>query len=54
MIKQEIKKGDRIQINSLDRPGTEEWVQPLDKKELQRIVDYFKGLKVEIVAKKLS
>ena len=28
---------DRIQLNTLDRPGTEEWVQPADAKELLRI-----------------
>lgn len=45
---------DKLQINTLDRHGTEPWVQPLDKKELQRIVSYFKGLNVEPVARKLS
>ncbi len=45
---------DKLQINTLDRQGTESWVQPLEKNELQRIVDYFKGLNVEPVARKLS
>lgn len=28
---------DRIQLNTLDRPGTEEWVRPADAEELLRI-----------------
>jgi len=43
---------ERVQINSLDRPGTEAWVQPLDRTESQRILNYFKGLNADIVSKK--
>jgi len=31
---------DRIQLNSLDRPGTENWVKPVDKKHLTQITSY--------------
>jgi wyosine [tRNA(Phe)-imidazoG37] synthetase (radical SAM superfamily) len=31
---------DRIQVNTLDRPGTESWVKPVDKKELTDIAAY--------------
>ncbi len=41
-IKQVIRKihPDRIQVNTLDRPGTESWVKPLEKKELMDIATY--------------
>lgn len=29
-----LVKPDKIQLNSLDRPGTEQWVEPLDKDRL--------------------
>ncbi len=32
---------DGIQINSLDRPGTESWVEPLGKNKLREISDFF-------------
>ncbi|OHD65772.1 MAG: radical SAM protein [Spirochaetes bacterium RBG_13_51_14] len=44
-------KPDRIQINSLDRPGTEEWVRPAGREELAAIRDYFKPLDVEIIGR---
>jgi wyosine [tRNA(Phe)-imidazoG37] synthetase (radical SAM superfamily) len=28
---------DRVQLNTLDRPGTEDWVRPADKAELGRV-----------------
>lgn len=31
---------DRIQLNTLDRPGTEHWVKPVDKKRLTEIAAY--------------
>lgn len=37
---------DRIQLNSLDRPGTESWVRALAPDERQRIADCFKGIEV--------
>lgn len=40
---------NRIQFNSLDRPGTEAWVKPASKDRLREIVEFFgRG---EIVAK---
>ncbi|NLN34885.1 MAG: radical SAM protein, partial [Candidatus Cloacimonetes bacterium] len=39
-----------VQLNSLDRPGTEDWVKAMPRDSLLRIVDYFKPLKVEIIA----
>jgi wyosine [tRNA(Phe)-imidazoG37] synthetase (radical SAM superfamily) len=32
---------DRIQINTLDRPGTESWVKPVDNKQRETIDSYF-------------
>ena len=45
---------DRVQINSLDRPAAEEWVQTADSKALDRVSKYFKKhlqMPVEIIAK---
>ena len=42
---------DRIQINSLDRPGAEDWVRPLDGSDLLAIRDFFLPLEVEIIGK---
>lgn len=39
---------DRIQINHLDRPGTESWVQPLDEEELNRIITLLNDPRVEV------
>ncbi len=44
-------KPTRVQLNTLDRPGTEAWVQPETEKNLNRILKYFKPLPVEIIAK---
>lgn len=44
-------KPDRIQLNSLDRPGTESWVERMSQKKLQEIVELFHPLPVEIIAK---
>ena len=41
----------KIQLNSIDRPGTEEWVKKSKEDELLKIKDYLKPLPVEIVAK---
>lgn len=30
---------DRVQLNTLDRPGTEAWVRPAGREELKRILD---------------
>ncbi len=45
---------ERVQINSLDRPGTEEWVTAAPNKTLQKIKTIFKNsldCEVEIIAK---
>lgn len=42
---------DRIQINSLDRPGTESWVYAVDRIELEDIRSFFaeSGIPVDII-----
>jgi wyosine [tRNA(Phe)-imidazoG37] synthetase (radical SAM superfamily) len=42
---------DRVQINSLDRPGAEAWVMPVDSIKLADIKDFFKPLDVEIIGR---
>jgi wyosine [tRNA(Phe)-imidazoG37] synthetase (radical SAM superfamily) len=42
---------DRVQLNSLDRPGTEEWVVPASRKRLEEIAALLKPLPVEIIAR---
>lgn len=45
---------DRVQINSLDRPGTEAWVKASPLKTLKRIKSYFESklsMEIEIIAK---
>jgi wyosine [tRNA(Phe)-imidazoG37] synthetase (radical SAM superfamily) len=36
----DILAPDRVQLNTLDRPGTEPWVEPADKKALTHIAAY--------------
>jgi len=43
---------DKVQVNSLDRTGTEKWVRPMNSDELKKVLNAFKGLPVEIVARK--
>ena len=52
LIKKAINqiKPDKIQLNTLDRPGTEEWVKPVSRKKLKSISDYL-GENTEIIAK---
>jgi wyosine [tRNA(Phe)-imidazoG37] synthetase (radical SAM superfamily) len=40
---------DKVQINTLDRPGTEDWVKPADSTIINRIIDEWKGLPVESI-----
>ncbi len=47
----EKMKLDKIQLNSLDRPGTEEWVKKISYENMQNIVEFLKPLPVEIIAK---
>jgi len=42
---------DLIQLNTLDRPGTEDFVKAVTQEELQRIKDFLEPLPVEIIAK---
>lgn len=44
-------KPDLIQINTLDRPGTEDWVAASTKENLERIKAFFEPMSVEIIAK---
>ena len=41
---------EKVQLNSMDRPGTENWVNKSSYDNLLRIKDFFKELKVEIIA----
>jgi len=53
LLKETVKKmkPDLVQLNTLDRPGTEDFVKAVSKEGLQRIKDFFKPLPVEIIAK---
>lgn len=42
---------DLVQLNTLDRPGTETFVKAVTKEELLSIAEYFKPLPVEVIAK---
>ncbi|MBT5420012.1 MAG: radical SAM protein [Candidatus Cloacimonetes bacterium] len=42
---------DQVQLNTLDRPGTESWIEPITKNRMEEIADFFKPLPVEIIAK---
>jgi len=44
-------KPDKIQLNSLDRPGTESWVSKSSEDNLIKIKDLLSPLPVEIIAK---
>lgn len=44
-------KPDLIQLNTLDRPGTKSFVEPVPKEKLQEIKEFFKPLPVKIIAK---
>ena len=39
---------DKVQINSLDRPGTENWVKTLSKTRKKEIKSYFGNLKIDL------
>lgn len=41
---------DIMQLNTLDRPGTENWVKPLPRERLEQIVKFFQPLPVEIIS----
>lgn len=44
----------RVQINSLDRPGTCDWVKPASPDQLNSIANFFLPLPVEIIARKFT
>ena len=56
LFKKEILsiKPSRIQLNSLDRPGTCESLKPADTFNMNRIARFFSGLPVEIVSRKFT
>lgn len=45
-------KHEKLQLNSLDRPGAESWVKPASLADLQKVAGYLKPLEAEIVAKR--
>lgn len=53
LLKKTIQKinPEKIQLNTLDRPGIEVWVRSSTKERLEQIVDFLKPLPVEIIAK---
>jgi wyosine [tRNA(Phe)-imidazoG37] synthetase (radical SAM superfamily) len=42
---------DQVQLNTLDRPGTENWIHPVTKNRMEEIAELLKPLPVEIIAK---
>ena len=53
LLKQKIKeiKPEKVQLNSLDRPGTECWIKPVSREKMQKIKEFLEPLPVEIIAK---
>lgn len=51
LLKNNIAKihPDKIQINSLDRPGTEEWIEPLTEEKRKIVLSRLAPLKVEFI-----
>lgn len=45
---------DIVQLNTLDRPGTESWVKPASWNRMEEIKTFFAPLNVEIVARELA
>ena len=41
---------DKVQLNTLDRPGTEDWVEPASEEQLKKAVDII-GKKAEIIGR---
>ncbi len=42
---------DQVQLNTLDRPGTENWIEPVTKNRMEEISEFLKPLPIEIIAK---
>ncbi|MCW8848737.1 MAG: radical SAM protein [Melioribacteraceae bacterium] len=53
LLKQKLEEinPDLVQLNTLDRPGTEKWVTPISNEKMQKIANQFYPLKTEIIAK---
>lgn len=53
LLKKEITRiaPDQVQLNTLDRPGTERGLEPITEKRMNEIADFFKPLPVEVIAK---
>ena len=51
-LKQTITKinPDILQLNTLDRPGTENWIKPLSQKKMEDICEFMKPIRAEIIA----
>jgi wyosine [tRNA(Phe)-imidazoG37] synthetase (radical SAM superfamily) len=51
LLKEAIRtiKPDKVQLNSLDRPGTEKWVKVANKKSLEQIANFLGN--VEVIAR---
>lgn len=45
---------DRVQLNSLDRPGTCDWIQPAPSQQLEKIAAFLSPLPVEIISRSSS
>ncbi len=45
---------DEIHLNSLDRPGAEEWVKPMDELNMERVKMFFYPLPVKLVGRARS
>ena len=42
---------DQVQLNTLDRPGTESWIESVTRNRMEEIAELLKPLPVEIIAK---
>lgn len=53
LLKEEIQKikPDLVQLNTLDRPGTENWIKAVSRRKLEDISEFFKPIPVEIISK---
>jgi wyosine [tRNA(Phe)-imidazoG37] synthetase (radical SAM superfamily) len=44
-------KPDEIHLNHLDRPGTEQWVKPMQLEKMEEVMQYFLPMQVKIVGR---
>lgn len=53
LLKEKISeiKPDKVHLNSLDRPGTENWVRPLCKSDIDRLIAFFNPINLEMIGK---